>query len=360
MADSSRHGAGTYQMLWDCKFCGTQKLLGVTHRHCPNCGAAQDPAWRYFPAEEDMVTIADHKYVGADKMCPACGQPNSAANTYCTECGADLATGEVAQTQADRVIGTGAATSDTRRDVVKESFEAEMQRIGAAEGAKAVFLGLRKKEWWMVGGVALLALVIIGGIYALTYRKNAAGAVEKLTWQRTVEIEDFQPRLGGDWRDSMPGDAYSLNCYQKQRGTRRVETGSHQECKDVDQGDGSFRRECETVKEYRDEPVYDTWCDYKVDRWAYNRKVTADGEGKSPPPTWPAFTLASGSGRYGAEREQERYGKYAVIVREDGGKKHTCTFSNQTTWEQYDVGAKVTLKLYITGSPDCDTLKLAP
>ena len=57
MSDTDRHGAGTYQMLWDCKFCGTQKLLGVTHRHCPNCGAAQDPERRYFPAEADMVAL---------------------------------------------------------------------------------------------------------------------------------------------------------------------------------------------------------------------------------------------------------------------------------------------------------------
>src|SRR5688572_28230933 len=43
-------GEQVFQMLWDCRFCGTSKLLGLDHRHCPNCGAAQDPEWRYFPA----------------------------------------------------------------------------------------------------------------------------------------------------------------------------------------------------------------------------------------------------------------------------------------------------------------------
>ncbi len=39
----------TYEMLWDCKYCGQRKNLGLSHRHCPNCGAPQDPAARYYP-----------------------------------------------------------------------------------------------------------------------------------------------------------------------------------------------------------------------------------------------------------------------------------------------------------------------
>lgn len=30
---------GVYEMFWDCAFCGTTALLGVTNRHCPSCGA---------------------------------------------------------------------------------------------------------------------------------------------------------------------------------------------------------------------------------------------------------------------------------------------------------------------------------
>ena len=43
----------TYEMMWDCGFCGSSKLLGKTHRYCPGCGAAQDPSTRYFPPEEE-------------------------------------------------------------------------------------------------------------------------------------------------------------------------------------------------------------------------------------------------------------------------------------------------------------------
>ena len=27
-----------FEMLWDCSYCSAKKLLGLTHRHCPNCG----------------------------------------------------------------------------------------------------------------------------------------------------------------------------------------------------------------------------------------------------------------------------------------------------------------------------------
>ena len=44
---------GTYQMLWDCSYCDSKKLLGITHRHCPGCGAPQDPSKRYYPKDDE-------------------------------------------------------------------------------------------------------------------------------------------------------------------------------------------------------------------------------------------------------------------------------------------------------------------
>ena len=40
---------GTFQMLWDCPTCGSTKLLGAEHRHCPSCGSPQQDNLRYFP-----------------------------------------------------------------------------------------------------------------------------------------------------------------------------------------------------------------------------------------------------------------------------------------------------------------------
>jgi hypothetical protein len=51
-----------YEMIWDCKFCGQKKLLGLTHRFCAGCGAPQDPASRYFPPDSEKVAVHDHEF----------------------------------------------------------------------------------------------------------------------------------------------------------------------------------------------------------------------------------------------------------------------------------------------------------
>src|SRR6185295_10750417 len=79
-----------YEMLWDCAYCGTRKLLGKTHRFCPKCGAPQDPEKRYFPTEDEKVAVEDHVYVGADRLCGNCGSAMSAKALHCTQCGAPL------------------------------------------------------------------------------------------------------------------------------------------------------------------------------------------------------------------------------------------------------------------------------
>ncbi|MBN1565488.1 MAG: zinc ribbon domain-containing protein [Anaerolineae bacterium] len=358
---TGRKEAGTYQMLWDCKFCGTEKLLGITHRHCPNCGAAQDPTQRYFPAEEDMVALEDHQYVGADKICPACQQPNSAASTYCTECGADLATGEAAPTFGARDLGTGIADSDTRRDVVQDNFNAEMARIGVTKADDhPVFLGLRKQQL-VIGGVIAAVIVIIGAIiFAVTYRSEKSGTISALTWERTIDIEEFQQIRGEDWDESVPGDAYNEDCREKQRGTKQIEDGPpHEECKDVDQGDGSFKRECRMVQDYRSATEVDDWCTYTVDRWLKTREVTASGTTKNdPPPTWPDYTLATGTSvkRFGQERAGSQHESYRVVLDLDGDTK-TCSF-DQAQWETFVAGSKIEVGVGISGGPDCDTLKV--
>lgn len=353
-----QHSAGTYQMLWDCRFCGTEKLLGLDHRHCPNCGAAQDPAWRYFPSEADMIAVKDHRFAGADRICPACSQPNSAAATFCAACGAELATGQVAPVQTARELGTAGAASDTQRDVVLDSFQAEMTRIKGEEKAQPVFMGLTRTHL-IIGGVLLALLVACGAIYyAVTYRKAGTGTVQSATWERVIEIQQFVPVEDSAWDDQVPGGAYNVSCRERQRDTRRVESGSHEECTDVDQGDGSFRRECRTVIEYRDEPVYDDFCDYTVNVWQTSRSARAAGDEPATAPAWPLFTLgaASGSSGLGAEREGQRREVYEVVI-EVEGKPHTCEVPDLATWQQFSAGRAVSVELSLTGSVDCGSLR---
>src|SRR5262245_36399297 len=103
--------AGVYEMLWDCAFCGTRKLLGKTHRHCPACGAPQDPARRYFPSDDEKVAVKDHVFVGVDRVCPACGAPGSRAAAHCGGCGAALDGGKDVALKTDGPAAPAAAAA---------------------------------------------------------------------------------------------------------------------------------------------------------------------------------------------------------------------------------------------------------
>src|SRR5687768_8288081 len=126
MADEVKQGSdgNVYEMLWDCKFCGTKKLLGKTHRFCPNCGGQQDPSCRYFPADAEKVAVQDHVYVGADKICPACQSVSAASAEFCGNCGSPLDKAASAQTLGERKAGEG---KTFEADNLKERQQAAQQ-----------------------------------------------------------------------------------------------------------------------------------------------------------------------------------------------------------------------------------------
>ena len=121
----------TYEMLWDCQYCGTTKLLGKTHRFCPNCGAAQDPRSRYYPSEEDKVAVEDHTFVGVDVTCSVCNTLNNGDSHFCQNCGASLdENGEaVTKLESQTANAMGQFEEMGSRDIVKEEFNAEIEKI---------------------------------------------------------------------------------------------------------------------------------------------------------------------------------------------------------------------------------------
>jgi hypothetical protein len=210
--------------------------------------------------------------------------------------------------------------------------------------------------------VLLLSLLVVVVTLTLSGCTDLRGEVKRLTWERVIVIATFDRWSVASWQDEVPLDGYDLSCTEKQRDIRQVQVGSHEECRNVDQGDGSFRRECATVPEYREEPVYDQWCEYHVDGWRME-EVTASGEGKDPPPAWPEYVLseavAEGDVPYGLQEVHDWRETYTIVIRDDEGRSWTCEFDEPTTWSQYDVGMEVTGQLGDDGLPDCETLRMA-
>jgi hypothetical protein len=327
-----------YEMQWDCKFCGTTKLLGKTHRFCPNCGAQQDSTWRYFPSDAEKVAVQDHVYVGADRICPACNSLNSGKSEFCGNCGAGLTEAAQAKEGATRT-----------RDEDAGAFQAEnlRERQEQAQYPQAAAAAQAKPQGKANITCFIVMLVVVGivaaGIFILTRTREASAYVTGFEWERTVQIERLSPISGSSICDRMPITAYNVSRNYEQVGSQRVPDGQECSVAQVDQGDGTFREErrCETT--YRDEPVYGYVCYYTVNSWVNSRVARADGD-KDTEPFWPRTGVTSNCLTLGCERESNRSEAYVLEFRGDGNRTFTCPVS-YALWDETGMERSFTLEI---------------
>lgn len=345
----------TYEMLWDCKYCGTKKLLGKTHRFCPNCGAAQDPNSRYFPSDEEKVAVEDHVFVGKDKTCPSCSTLNAGNAQFCGQCGAPLDKAVQAATLDDQVRAEEETfESSGSRDLSQERFEREMDRVGLKEDGKTPVKS--GPPWLPIALLGAAALVCVAVLAVIFWRQETSAYVSAHSWERAIHVETFSPVPQSAWCDSMPFDAYGVSRSREVRSYNQIPDGEECSVRRVDNGDGTFseRQECRTT--YRDEPVYDDKCYFTVNRWIFGRSINASGGSLADKPYWPNTTNLRQGVCLGCEREGTRSEAYRVTLKE-GDKTYTCEV-NQQTWQNmpiestwaFDVGV-------ITGVPDCGSLR---
>lgn len=322
-----------YEMFWDCAYCGAEKLLGVTHRHCPQCGAAQDPKARYFPPEEEKVAVQDHVYFGADWKCENCGTPNSNKADFCGNCGAP----KDGNQQVD--------LAHERKEETPPPPPQEPKASGGG-GVGRYIAGC--------GCLSVLALAVFCGISAMWTRADSA-TVTAHNWEYTIQIQEFRAEREDDWCDQMPAQAYDVRRSQKQRDTKRVQDGETCKTKNVDNGDGSFRQVQECKPKYIEKPVYDQHCAYKIDKWADAQVAREKGNDLSP--RWPQPRIKTcPSARVGCQRQGAKNQTHNLVLTDSGGTTHTCAVS-ESKWRALKDGAKVEVaKQVIGGGVDCSSL----
>ncbi len=348
-APTSR-GAKTYEMLWDCRFCGSKKLLGKTHRYCPNCGAQQDPNWRYFPSDAEKVAVQDHVYVGADRICPACSTLNSAVAEFCGNCGSPLTKAAQAKSGESRERGSG-ETFETE-DLKQKQQAAAMPQAAAVPKASA---GSNKK--WIIA-LVLIAVIVGGAIFALTRTTSGSAYVTGHHWERSIEILSLQPVPGKSSCESVPLGAYGIQERYEQVGSRQVPDGEQCRTVQINQGDGTFREEerCQTT--YRSEPVYGYVCYYVLNTWLPSRSVNAQGD-KASAPRWPDTNITSSAACLlpGCEREGGRSEKYVLEFKGDGDRTFECPV-DFSLWQSTNVEKAFTIEIgSILKDFRCNTLK---
>jgi RNase P subunit RPR2 len=345
--------AGTYQMLWDCKYCGTKKLLGVTHKFCPSCGAAQDPTARYFPSDEEAIAVEDHEYTGADKKCNNCGTPNAAKAEFCTQCGAPMKDAKTVSLRSEQVTVEGAAFAGDSKAKAKEDFE--RQKLGlTGETAAAEGPPPSKKKWYIIGGVAGAAVVaLIAGIFI---SRSVEVKVESHNWERVVKIEAFEPRSESSWCTSMPLGAYNVVRKREVSSTNQVADGETCDMVRVDKGDGTFKKERRCKTKYKSVPVYSDKCYYQVDRWQHKRDIVAKG-GLNDQVAWPLVNIRTGNCR-GCERESGRSESFNLVLAQvkKPDKKHNCSYP-EAKWRAIPDGVVKKIKVRMIGGAKCDTLE---
>lgn len=323
-----------YEMLWDCRYCGARKLLGLTHRHCPNCGGQQDVNARYFPPDSERIAVQNHVYVGADILCHYCRNATSRAARHCGTCGAPLTEGQSVQ---------------PLQQVVYAPAPSPMQAFAAAP----VPVKKRRSVWlWL----APLLLVCFGSCTALAalFMSTRQGTltVSGLEWKRSIDIEVLGPVSDSAWCDQLPSGASDVRRHREERSTRRIPDGQDCHSRKVDNGDGTFRETQDCSPRYKEEPIYDEKCEFRVNRWHTDRTARAQGTGISGV-AWPALPNL----RAGVEREGARSEAYTALFSDPKGESYRCDLP-QTKWQTFNAGSRWKGGIRrLTGTLDCDSLK---
>lgn len=351
--NSRTEDLGVYEMIWDCKFCGSQNLPAKSHKFCPTCGAAQDPVTRRFPSDSEKIAVQDYVARGADLICASCSTPNHGDSQFCQQCGAPLENAVRAQTVGVQRKRDGEAfAAGEVREVDKERHESEMARVGVTKSASTG----SNRTLYIIGGV--VALIIIAIAVAVFWKREASAYVTGHEWERSIAIESLNQVDDSAWCDSMPSDAYSVSRRREERSTNRVRDGETCEVQRVDQGDGTFREQRVCSPTYREEPVYDDRCYYTVDRWQEERTVDAVGVSVGDAPVWPDVNLQRTGNCIGCEREGNRNEHYTLLLR-SGENVYRCDVPF-TDWQNADIESTWTLNFsVVTGQPDCGSLKPA-
>jgi len=339
---------GTYQMLWDCKYCGTKKLLGVTHKFCPSCGAAQDESARYFPSDEEAIAVEDHEYTGADKKCGNCGTANAAKAEFCTQCGSPMKDAKTVALRSEQVAGLKGFAQDSKAGA-KADFAA--QKSGTpqtpAEEPKS------SKKWYYIGGAVGVGLIAL--IASFFISRSVEVKIDSHVWEKTVKIESYKGRTQSSWCDAMPYDAYMVIHKREVRSHDKVADGESCTMARVDKGNGTFKKEKRCTTKYKDVPVYGDKCYYRVNRWGHERDIKATG-GLAQQPVWPVVNIRTGT-CLGCEREAGRSEAYILNLSEvkKADKKHSCSYP-EAQWRGIPDGAVKKIKVRLVGGAKCDTL----
>lgn len=297
---------GIQEGLWDCPGCeGTNR---GRHLRCQGCGATREEDAKFYLPEGEPDILPDNPVYavaagGADWICPYCDTSNRAGNPTCDNCGG------------------GSKEEGSEREV----FEVPPEPKPKEASASPTPAPKDPKEKSSCSGclikLAIFHLILFAVVAFFGQTHEAKVEVVGHHWIRTLQPEEYRTLHEGSWSNEVPSDARNrrqerkIRSYRQvlvrtetktRRKTRQVQSGTEQyKCGKINMGNGFFKdKYCsrpkyrtesytETYQEpiYRDEPVYDTYVNYDVDRWVGLEKLSREGSDQVP--LWPDYATNS-------------------------------------------------------------------
>ena len=350
-----------FEMLWDCEQCDARQLLAKSQRHCPTCGAAQDPQRRYFPQYGQEVEAKGHQYVGIDWICTYCESPSSAAAAFCANCGGPKEGATNVTLVRDDANSAAEPGQSLDAPLAPRATHAEASKPAEFTSPNSDAHSNSPISPWLLAIPALIVVLIVITLSTLVYslfskHDESVRLVEK-SWSRSVDVEHFTSVKDYSWCDALPADAYQVTRTSERRSTRQVADG--EVCVDTraDMGDGTFTKRRECSPRYREEPVFDSRCHYRINRWQLLRTDRSVG-GAELAPTWPSaemvYTKDPGT-TLGAQRSGSRHEAYRIRLQSAKGDAWTCDVQPEV-WSRLTENQTMSIKVRGTGGADCDSL----
>lgn len=365
---------GIREGRWLCQHCGSENL--GRYEDCrgldghSGCNAARGPKQKFYLPENSPIVTDPNQLAdagsGQDWNCDHCSGANK--NAYdghkvlnCVHCGnardAQDTTHPVTDYAPDEVPRSAAAVASPR-------LRNKPRPTTQLRPSLTTISTVTPKMWpWWGAGIALVAAVVFGVWYFIFASFDVSAHVDEFSWERTISIEQYQTVTEEDWsipvRGREVGQDVRIRSYnhvldhydtKTRQVSEQVQSGSETyNCGTRDLGNGYFqdltcsrptyttqyRTESYQDPVYRDDPVYDTWYTYHIEKWVPDRTRRAVGSDQKP--YWPDYHLANVKERVSAETE-----KYLVLFKDTENRMYTKALE-LTDWQGLHPGQSVTI-----------------
>jgi hypothetical protein len=209
----------------------------------------------------------------------------------------------------------------------------------------------KKSKGWIMG---LAGAAAAGGGF-LWWTHDVSVLVIGHHWETHIEIENLAARSQEAWCKEMPNDAYNVKRSMKIREHKKIKDGETCTNTKEKQPDGSFKEKHECQPKYREEPVYDSSCQFDVNRWGFARNVSAFGDGKTL--QWGTVQFKCTGEMFGCERESARKKKLFLSLKDPETQQSYRCEVPENIWQTTQTNSKLTLKVSnVTGGERCGSL----